>query len=429
MQLPSGRKLAYWNAKLMQMDDGADHITYSGINQETKKWELTETYGGKLVENCLAEGTNVLTDNGIKLIEEVTLTDRLWDGSAWVAHEGLIAKGDKEVISVDSVEMTPDHKVFTEKGWKDASSCDRYNRYDVPLPHCDFLRGLQRSEKPLEHKMPMRKSVSDACVGIQENEAEIMRLHEGSTDQRETKDTRNVRNTAVQRMALDEREMRMPDGAGVEKLRRTRDSRLQRMVGELREILRRHGPILQKRSDARQDRREQGLLARELQMGHNKRAGKEQKILGVHQHSVGQDDCFRSIRTLRDRSDDSALQTESRGAGKYVVRQTGLRKEVFDIKNAGPNHRFTVMGDEGPMLVHNCVQAIGRDGLAEAMLRVTDMGYKIVMHVHDEMIVEVEDSDTEAYSKIAAAMGVSPTWMPDLLLRGDGYETSYYRKD
>lgn len=83
----------------------------------------------------------------------------------------------------------------------------------------------------------------------------------------------------------------------------------------------------------------------------------------------------------------------------------------------------------GGKLTENAVQAIGRDGLAEAMLRVTDMGYKIVMHVHDEMIVEVDDTDTEAYKKIAAAMGVSPTWMPDLLLRGDGYETKFYKKD
>lgn len=83
----------------------------------------------------------------------------------------------------------------------------------------------------------------------------------------------------------------------------------------------------------------------------------------------------------------------------------------------------------GGKLVENCIQAIGRDCLAEAMLRVSDMGYNIVMHVHDEMIVEVSNDDVDAYGKIAAAMGISPEWMPDLVLRGDGYETPYYKKE
>jgi len=43
----------------------------------------------------------------------------------------------------------------------------------------------------------------------------------------------------------------------------------------------------------------------------------------------------------------------------------------------------------GPKLVENCIQAIARDILAEAMLRVDATGFDIVAHVHDEMIVEV----------------------------------------
>lgn len=53
IKLPSGRKLAYWDARIETMADGKEHITYGGINQETKKWERSETYGGKLVENVV----------------------------------------------------------------------------------------------------------------------------------------------------------------------------------------------------------------------------------------------------------------------------------------------------------------------------------------------------------------------------------------
>lgn len=83
----------------------------------------------------------------------------------------------------------------------------------------------------------------------------------------------------------------------------------------------------------------------------------------------------------------------------------------------------------GGKLVENVVQATARDCLAVAMTRVSDMGYKIVMHVHDEMIVDVPVEDTDALERINAAMGAPIEWAPGLPLRGDGYETPFYRKD
>ena len=48
-------------------------------------------------------------------------------------------------------------------------------------------------------------------------------------------------------------------------------------------------------------------------------------------------------------------------------------------------------------------------------------------HVHDELIIECQE-DTEVGS-ITSIMGKSPTWMLDILIRGDGYETNFYKKD
>jgi DNA polymerase len=83
----------------------------------------------------------------------------------------------------------------------------------------------------------------------------------------------------------------------------------------------------------------------------------------------------------------------------------------------------------GGKLVENVVQATARDCLAVSMMRVSEMGYKIVMHVHDEMIADVPLEDTDALEKINAAMGAPIDWAPGLPLRGDGYETPFYRKD
>ena len=112
-----------------------------------------------------------------------------------------------------------------------------------------------------------------------------------------------------------------------------------------------------------------------------------------------------------------------------VKRMTDGREHITYSGMNQETKQWTTAETYGGKLVENCVQAIGRDCLADAMLRVADMGYKIVMHVHDEMIVDVPCSNTAAYAAISEAMGQSPAWAPKLLLRGDGYETSYYKKD
>ena len=83
----------------------------------------------------------------------------------------------------------------------------------------------------------------------------------------------------------------------------------------------------------------------------------------------------------------------------------------------------------GGKLVENVTQAVARDCLADAMLRVTAAGYKIVMHVHDEMIVDVPNEDTEAAKRITQIMSEAPDWAPGLPLRGETYETPFYKKD
>lgn len=83
----------------------------------------------------------------------------------------------------------------------------------------------------------------------------------------------------------------------------------------------------------------------------------------------------------------------------------------------------------GGKLVENIVQAVARDCLAVAMQRVTTMGYEIVMHIHDEMVVDVPVEDRDALARINEAMGAPISWAPGLPLKGDGYETPFYRKD
>lgn len=70
---------------------------------------------GKVAElACIAEGQLVLTNHGLIPIEKVTTNDLLWDGENWVHHEGVIYKGEREVITYEGLTATPDHLVWVE---------------------------------------------------------------------------------------------------------------------------------------------------------------------------------------------------------------------------------------------------------------------------------------------------------------------------
>ena len=72
----------------------------------------------------------------------------------------------------------------------------------------------------------------------------------------------------------------------------------------------------------------------------------------------------------------------------------------------------------GGKLVENIVQAVARDCLAETIKRVSSAGYQIVMHVHDEIIVDVPTADTGALKTITDIMAQPISWAPGLPLRG-----------
>lgn len=82
----------------------------------------------------------------------------------------------------------------------------------------------------------------------------------------------------------------------------------------------------------------------------------------------------------------------------------------------------------GGKLVENIVQAIARDCLAYAMINLDKAGYQIVMHVHDEAIIEIEEERANL-KDVCKIMGQPIPWAKGLLLRADGYSTKYYRKD
>ena len=114
----------------------------------------------------------------------------------------------------------------------------------------------------------------------------------------------------------------------------------------------------------------------------------------------------------------------------YVKPKMGLNRygnESVTFEGVGEQKKWLRLESYGPKFVENIVQATARDILAEAMLRLDAHGYKIVMHVHDEAVIEAP-ADT-SLEDICEVMGQTPTWAKGLLLRADGYVCDFYKKD
>lgn len=293
IELPSGRHLVYLHPHLGQNRFGSDAILYTGLGGSKTtagRWGTLETYGGKLVENCLAQGTLVLTDRGLVPIEKVSKDTLVWDGVFFVRHEGVINKGLQDCITVDGLSMTPDHQVLTEKGWMPCVETQGLNWADVRLPH-------------------------------------------------------------------------------------------------------RHQAVKSSRTVLRQDDK-------------------------------------RTSRGVGNRHNNAMLSTGPQLASGIVINKTKCKKRVYDIRNCGPRHRFAVYDPETKKvrLVHNCVQAIARDCLCAAMKRLTDAGYKICAHIHDEVILEMPEGKGGLDDAVRIMCQNEP-WNDGLVMNADGFEAKYYQKD
>lgn len=82
----------------------------------------------------------------------------------------------------------------------------------------------------------------------------------------------------------------------------------------------------------------------------------------------------------------------------------------------------------GGKLVENIVQAIARDCLAVAMTRLEASGYPVVMHIHDEVVIETP-REKDCLADVCETMSWPIEWAPGLKLTTDGYVTDYYKKD
>lgn len=112
----------------------------------------------------------------------------------------------------------------------------------------------------------------------------------------------------------------------------------------------------------------------------------------------------------------------------YVKPRIGENRfggQCITYEGAGGTKKWERLDSYGPKFVENIVQATARDILCYAMQMLRNCS--IVMHIHDEVVIEADPS--MSLQTICEQMGITPPWAKGLLLRADGFETDFYKKD
>jgi DNA polymerase I-like protein with 3'-5' exonuclease and polymerase domains len=281
---------------------------------------------------CIAEGQLVLTDSGLIPIEQIKEGHKLWDGVEWVAHEGVVFMGTKEVITYGNLTATSDHNVWTIESGKIP--------FGIAASRLDALVPTGNAEHPIRYvdhhepgnTAPRKASVCEGAVCLWRRGLEALRQSQkwevlpvlrvcgtqapsgGGTPAGEF--CRDALLTAKSHGS--HATMPKPKGQGVEKLRGAWDSVRIFLRKGLRGI--------------------SAVLAPRLRMGgHDDRQDQQQWELCDREHPEGH-------------------------APREQHESKKIYAKVYDIINAGPRHRFTV----SDVLVSNCY-GMGKQKLADSL--------------------------------------------------------------
>lgn len=113
---------------------------------------------------------------------------------------------------------------------------------------------------------------------------------------------------------------------------------------------------------------------------------------------------------------------------KPFLQENRFGKMAIHYYTVGQQTRkWEVDSTYGGKMTENIVQAIARDCLAETLRRISHLGLQVVFHVHDEVIIDAPMDVT--VDQICGLMAEPISWAPGLILKGAGFESSYYMKD
>lgn len=367
-------------------------VVKHGVNGELRQ------KGKVAVLACLAEGQLVLTDKGLIPIEKVTKDMKVWDGQQFVHHDGVIYKGERKVITYEGLTATPDHLVWSAGESRPVRFEDAAARGAHLVQTGDGRRAI-RLGKSHQPGRPESSHGETKELARHKKTARVYDIRNAGPNHRFTVSDKLVHNCGYGGGIGALKAM------GADKMGLT-DDELQTVVRKWREA----SPHIVK------------LWADVENAAMNAVSGIPTTIKQKNLHFHVEDDALyielpsgRHLVYLHPHLGQNRF-------GSDAILYTGLGGSKT---TAG---RWGTLETYGGKLSENLVQAIARDCLCAAMKRLTDAGYKICAHIHDEVILEMPEGKGSLDDAVHI-MCQNELWNDGLVMNADGFEAKYYQKD
>lgn len=302
--------------------------------------------GKSVILGCFAGNTRVITSNGIKNITEVEMQDKLWDGLEWVDHSGVLFQGEKKTINLCGVDVTPDHLILVGDKWQKSQELKEnthflksaLNSVNLPSEKLSKVKGAVLKKSAFHALAPQKLFMpSTRLICLTKNLLGVIsaqRTHRTYTE-------KNIMDTPIlsptTRLEKDSLTAFLLLSRGV-KIKIT--ERMKAMVGGVSEF---------------------------IHLG-SKISGFSLSIL-FHSKDINSQNLNSTASTIiKDMNPETCVSFREAQTSKTDGRFLKCKKEsmnskkklkVFDIADAGPRNRFTIITDEGPLIVHNCGYQMG----------------------------------------------------------------------
>lgn len=442
IELPSGRKLYYARPEVKPNGE----LRYFGRDiKQGGKWQRVGTYGGKLAENCWSGDTLVLTSEGPVPIAQVRPGAFVWDGVEWVRTAGAKCQGEQEVGEWLGARVTPNHLILDGCSWTPVirlgeSASRRCLSQGHALAALSYYTPCPGSTGKLDAPAIAGASGQVQRVSCEEDE----RRAAGNADGRTRADCEPTPRSQPSSLTP----TCAPSGdtataASCPDAMTPTTSRSPATAEEESSCTRRGGRTGSP-SSSTSERSMAGTTSRSTSTASTTTAGMCRETCGCAlEAKTPTTEAARESCDMKDGSgvcgcscgasapsgppapSTTTWETGERPSGSW--RATGQRIPVWDLLDCGPRARFTVLTPAGPVIAHNCTQAVSRDILAHAMLALDEAGFPLVLTVHDEVVCEACTGGL-TLEDFEQTLTRTPAWAKGLPVEAEVFESRRYRK-